>query len=188
MWGEATKLKAPAANRWSSVTVMLQSFLEKWPAIFRALHNHSKRNPLKAQRDAVLQVYSVLVPINKTIKLGQASNASAGPMFLLSVASLLTESLALEKALPIIDPQALREAKEKKTVPEKKKLQQGELLPVARELRRLAREGLVRRWVKDRYNGDLSSDFLLDAATLAHPGYVAMAWVDSLSDIASGRP
>jgi hypothetical protein len=195
LFGKSLKLTNMAMHRWSSAERTLYRVLADWRAILRTYHKRSKRVQLGKKRQELVELYSLLYWVNLLLKDLQGSSVTSGPLLVMRVVLLLQNELAFDKALTVIDPAIVERKDEAVDIEEG---EAGHVLPrghtavaaaalteVGTKSRRLLREGIIKRFVKDRYHstGDCKKpSYLFDAAALAHPGLLKMKWVDKMAD------
>ena len=86
MYGKSLKLVFFAMSRWSSAEECLRRVLTDLIPILRTYHSCSRRMELKNQKQALLELYSLVCSINIIIKDLQGSAATSGPNFVLKIA------------------------------------------------------------------------------------------------------
>ena len=195
LYGKALKLRNMTMHRWSSAEETIYRVLANFTAILRTYHIRSKRLELMTKKAELLEVYTLLRSINLLLKDLQGGSVTSGPQLIMRVNLLLRSDLALDKPLIVVDP-AVVERKEEPaasgeggsgpTLPRgHRAVAAADLTDVGTQSRKLLRDAISKRFVKNRYHssGDCTkTDYLFDAAAMAHPGLVRMQWVDRMSD------
>lgn len=185
------KLKNMATHRWSSCAEVMKRFLSLWSTLSRTFWQRSKPFPLKRRRQELLEVYGSVEAVNEVIKAAQ-SNGATGPIFLTKICSLINNQFNVNKDFTVDDPTPPPPAEAGDPRPQlsdgfqKVVIQHKDMTEVGRVTREKVREAIMRRFIVRRYHarGEMKSSYIFDAAALAHPAFVRMPWVATMSDSA----
>jgi hypothetical protein len=191
MYGKSLKLVLFAMNRWSSAEECLRRLLTDFIPILRTYHTRSRRMELKNQKQALLELYSLVRSVNIIIKDLQGNAATSGPNFVLKIALLFLNELSLEEPLVVVSPAVVAGKEDPEDLEEGglgaeageggagEKLPRGHTRVAADKLTDIRREsrirlcaGIVSRFVGPRYlsTGDGSkTSYVFDAAAFCRP-------------------